>query len=93
MSTVQCLSFKPYYSADCELTHESRYLLNSHSTSDRDSSADSALEMIVCIQMRGIWGPVERAKNSPFGSSEVAKLRRHWEVEIGLGQRWKEKPR
>lgn len=30
-------------------------------------------------------GPVEKPKKSPFGSSEVAKPRRQWAVEAGLG--------
>ena len=36
-------------------------------------------------------GSSGKANNSPVGSNEVAKLRRHWKVEVGFGQTWKER--
>lgn len=46
MVTFQCLTFEPYYPADCELTCGSSQLLKSHSISDMDSIVNSVLEII-----------------------------------------------
>lgn len=72
-------SFEPYYPADCELTSESSYLLN---TSDLKSIEDLVLETVVCADR--CEADEGKTKNSPASINHVAEPRRHSEVEVGF---------